>query len=186
MFSNLLNRKTPEELREFIAGRRCPDAIAVAILQNKNTPIDVLLEYTHCEEIVNSLYLPIEVYDKIIREKNKAIISRLCRVEHTPSIVLEKIFKLYKHDEAIQFDLCRSKNSKISSDMLHELSMSTSWEVRAKVAKHNNVELRDLVTLQQDVEPRVLIALREVFIKNGFIPNLDKKEWGKISTIKIA
>jgi hypothetical protein len=183
---DFLNAKTPSELRELMSKYPYPDAVGKAILHHKDTPIDVLLKHTHCSGIVSSIYLPLEVYDKLLDENNKDILAMACRVGHTPSIVLEKIYKLHKEDFEIQFDLCRSADSKISADMLHELSKSQHWEIRAYVAKHNNTEIRDIVSLQQDKEPRVLIALRDKFVKQGILESEPKANWRDVPKLKIA
>ena len=181
---NALYGKTPEELREIIKSYPYPDYVGKCVLEHKNAPIDVLLEHSHVSAVLSNLELPVEVYDKIFNDGSLSLLTHAVRINHTPKWFLDKIYSKYSSEHDVQIDLSRNKS--IDAQMLDSLSKSDNWEVRSRVARHTNTSIETVKYLQQDQESRVLISLRERFVKNGLLDACSKTNWKDVAKIKVA
>lgn len=179
-----LRNKTPEELRKMFAADPYPSYIGKNILQDENCPNDLLLSHVHMETIHNNLHLSEEVYQNIIHKNkdNTRLLSHLCRVSHTPVWVLEEVYRLFPSNQDIQDAISRHQGD-LSFFLLDNLSKSPNWSVRSNIARHKMASVEIIHRLQKDTEARVLISLRDRFVKEGFLDELPKTNWKDVSNV---
>lgn len=154
---------TDEELRNLYKNNPWPHFIGRQVLQNKNTPLDILLKHSNTLDVLNNTSLPVAVYEQILKEGHLSVITYGLRVSRTPVWFMEKAFEMYPDNFDVQHDL--SRNNSTPESLLEKLVSSTHWEVRSYIASNKNSSLGLLKMLQNDKEPRVLISVKEKLIK---------------------
>lgn len=135
--------------------------IATAILKHKNTPTELLLKNTNNYNIVQNIYLKDEVYEKILKEKYECIVSMACRVSHTPIWFLEKALEIFPNNYDVEYSIARLLDRKLTDNLYKKLSLSSRWEVRSCIAKNKCVPKKYLSELQNDIDSRVLISVKD-------------------------
>ena len=147
------------ELRQLIVLYPYPHFIGQQVLKNNNTPIEILLNHTHCIEMMNNSQLPNVVYEKILEENNYSVIGYALRVCFTPTWFIEKVLEKFPNDFGFQEDI--SGRFETPVHILKILSCSEHWGVRCRVASNRSVTSEILRILQHDKEPRVLISVKD-------------------------
>jgi hypothetical protein len=156
---NLFGMKE-EEIRELYKEYPYPNVYGRAVLRHPYTPEDILLDNIHISEMYINTNLPIEVYEKGLALKDESITGMIARASYAPPLIFYKIYKDYRNNKEIMYDLASNNRCPIS--ILCKLARDKNWDVVSRAVSNKNATIECIKFAIKHEDPRVLISVNKV------------------------